>query len=217
MASKPTRRLCRSCWPLAAIAALAGCGREEPLRVYVTEAAPRPQVLEIPSTWRPVPRLVGDPADVKHKFEAGSGADKLQINISTPGGGLLANVNRWRRQLFLHDVAEGYLMSLLKPLDIDEYHGYWIELVGPETQPEVIPDNVPPMARNKPYVREALYGAIVPAKGLQWFFRLKGPVAAAEKEKANFRAFVESGLRQIAAATHEPKPETKSTDPKVTE
>jgi len=130
--------------------ALAGCGKEEPLRVYETAATPRPQVLEIPSTWRPVPRRQMDPIDVLYKFEAGSGADKLQINISTSGGGLLANVNRWRGQpgILFRPLAEGELLDALEPLQIDEYRGYWVELVGPETQPKVFHENAAPKAKS---------------------------------------------------------------------
>jgi hypothetical protein len=200
----------RSLWhSLLAAAALAGCGREEPIRVYEASATPRPQVLEMPATWRPVPLTQKDRgAGVLYNFEAGRDPNKVQINVSALGGGLLANVNRWRRQLSLPPIEGGELAQLLVPLKVDQYAGNYIELVAPENPPEPDPNDPAAMlGKKRPAVRDAIYGAIIAAKGHQWVFRLKGPVAAAERERANFKTFVENGLRAIAAAVHESKSE----------
>ncbi len=196
---------------IAGIAWLAGRGREEPVRVYQASATPRPLTMETPATWRRVPPGRMDPRDIIYKAEAGEGRDKVQINVSLPGGDALMNINRWRGLVGLEDIEKDDLDRELKPLKIDQYEGNYVEMVAPERpagdgadeEPEF---GVPPrLAKSK--VREAIYVAMVKAKGRTWFFRLKGPVAAAQREKATFKSFIENGVRALAQAVHEPTSE----------
>jgi len=187
-------------------ALLAGCGQEEPIRVYETAATPRPMAMELPPNWRRVPLTRMDPGDVLYKFEAGEGRDKVQVNVSVPGGTPLANINRWRGLVGLPEIRESQLNQELTPLKIDQYVGDYVEMVGPETSADEKSEDaadVPPHVAKKK-VREAIYVAMVPVKGRTWFFRLRGPVAAAQKEKAAFKSFVENGVRALALAVREP-------------
>ena len=68
-------------------------------------------------------------------------------------------------------------------------------------------DGAPKAAKKKPPVRETIYGAIIPAKGRNWFFKLRAPVAAAPSERANFKTFIETGLRALTLAVREPTSE----------
>jgi len=204
----------RSLWLfllVVAAAVLAGCGREEPIRVYQAAATPRPLTMETPPSWRRVPSGRMDPADIISKFEVGEGRRKVQINVSVPGGAVLANINRWRGQVGLPDIGEKELTKELTPLKIDQYEGSYVEMVAPESPvgdsaDEAAEAGVPPRLAKKK-AREAIYVAMIPAKGHTWFFRLKGPVAAAQREKATFKSFVENGLRALALAVHEPTSE----------
>jgi hypothetical protein len=199
--------------PLVFLGALAGCGREEPLRVYEAVATPRPQPLEMPSSWR---RATPDQFSI-YAFEAGEGRDRVAITISSAGGDLLANINRWRRQVGLENLDERGLPRQLQPVKIDQYEGHYVEMESPledtadaaghpgdEKEPA---DGSPKAAKKKPRVREAIYGAIIPAKGRNWFFKLRGPIAAAASERANFKTFVETGLRALTLAVREPTSE----------
>jgi hypothetical protein len=193
-----------------AAALLTGCGRDEPIRVYETAATPRPRTMEPPAHWRRVPPGRMDPGDILSKFETGEGRDRVQINVSSPNNDdPLANINRWRNQLGLGPIDEKDLPGQLTALKVDQYEGKYAEMVAPERSPDEKADEagIPPHLAKRPAVREAIYVAMVPAKGRTWFFRLKGPVAAAEREKATFKAFVENSMKAIALAVREPTSE----------
>jgi hypothetical protein len=194
---------------LVLLAALAGCSQEEPIRVYEAAGTSRPRTLEAPASWRWV-----SPNDgvSRYAWDAGEGRGRVRITVSAAGGDLLSNINRWRvQQLGLDRLEASELHQHLKPLKIDQYEGYYVEMMSPETpvdepsdEAEPADPDFPKAPKRKPPVREAIYGAIIPAKGHNWFFKLRGPIAAAERERDNFKTFVESGLRTIALAVHEP-------------
>jgi len=105
---------------------------------------------------------------------------KAEISVSVlsgDGGGLLANMNRWRGQVGLAPVAESELDKQVSSLDVIGGKAMLVDMNGqnPETGQKV-----------------RLISAIVPREGLTWFYKLMGDEAAAGREKAAFIKFVQS-------------------------
>lgn len=105
-------------------------------------------------------------------FEVGEGDDPVRITLSTAGGDLLANVNRWRvQQLGMSAWTESELAEGKQKLSGQGFTADYFKLFGPT---------------------ETILAAIIPHDGQLWFVKLKGPKALAEKEIENFESFVKS-------------------------
>jgi hypothetical protein len=109
-------------------------------------------------------------------FEVGEGDEKVRITLTPAGGDLLANVNRWRRQVQLPPVTVDELRGQIVELKIEGGKGVYVSLVGPATA--------------KP--RETILGAIIDAGGRGWFIKLRGGAEPAAGQEANFKAFLDS-------------------------
>ena len=111
-----------------------------------------------------------------------SGADTAQaaVNVSMSagdGGGLLANLNRWRGQLGLAPVTEADLAKQVQPLDGAASKAMLAEMTG--TDP-------------KTGQKARLLAAIVPQPQQTWFYKLVGNEQIVEREKEAFAKFVQS-------------------------
>ena len=114
------------------------------------------------------------------KFSVEADGGKAEVTVSAfPGdvGGLLANINRWRGQVGLSEIAESDLSSNVTPLDLAGSKATLIDVSG------VNPKNGQ---------KTRLIGAIVPREGKTWFFKLSGDEQVAEKEKGAFVKFVQT-------------------------
>jgi hypothetical protein len=109
-------------------------------------------------------------------FEVGEGDEKVRITLTPAGGDLLANVNRWRRQVQLPPVTVDELREQIVELKIEGGKGVYVSLVGPATA--------------KP--RETILGAIINGGGRDWFIKLRGGAEPAAGQEANFKAFLGS-------------------------
>ena len=109
-------------------------------------------------------------------FAVADGEKSVKTTVSRAGGDLLGNVNRWRQQLGLPPWSKAELSKSVKRLAIDGSEGTLVELVGMD-------------ARSQP---SCTLGVILPRGESSWFFKLTGDVALAQREKANFEAFVQS-------------------------
>ncbi|MBW8781650.1 MAG: hypothetical protein JF599_07165 [Verrucomicrobia bacterium] len=103
--------------------------------------------------------------------EAGAVAELAVTAFPGDVGGTLANVNRWRGQLQLPPLDATALPSALTSLDFNGLHADIVELTGGG---------------------QRVLGAIVPAHGATWFFKLTGPDALVAREKAAFLAFLQT-------------------------
>jgi hypothetical protein len=108
-------------------------------------------------------------------FKAIDGDKQVEITVSSAGGDLLSNVNRWRGQLKLPPIDAAELAKATKKIDTLGSTGDYVEIVGPE-------------AAN----RETILGVQTEAGGRTWFVKLKGDAELAEREKSRFEAFVKS-------------------------
>jgi hypothetical protein len=108
-------------------------------------------------------------------FKVNDGAAQVEITVSTAGGDLLSNVNRWRGQVKLPPIDAAELAKTTKKIETLGTQGDFVEIVGPDSAQ-----------------RETIFGVQAEAGGRIWFVKLKGDAELAAREKARFEAFVKS-------------------------
>lgn len=108
-------------------------------------------------------------------FKVVDGDAQADITVSTAGGALLDNVNRWREQLNLPRMDTAELSKSVQKIDTLGTTGDYVQIVGPDGPK-----------------RETILGVQADAGGLTWFVKLKGDAKLAEREKSRFEAFVKS-------------------------
>jgi hypothetical protein len=111
-------------------------------------------------------------------FEAEHDGQRAAISVSKlakNAGGLLANVNRWRGQLGLGEIAEQQLESF----EVDGHPGWFIEMQGTR-------DGKP--ATTLGVIHSITYRTIPET----WFYKITGYTAAVQKERDAFRSYVQS-------------------------
>lgn len=131
----------------------------------------------VPADWRSEPPT----QMVLARWAAGdTGAPGVVITVSAfPGdvGGLLANVNRWRREVGLAEITAAELPANTGAVTTTVGAATLVDLRGTDAQ------------SGRP---ARLIAAVVPQGGQTWFYKLKGDEAAAEEQKAAFVQFVQS-------------------------
>ncbi|MDB4793740.1 hypothetical protein OAG63_01775 [Methylacidiphilales bacterium] len=93
------------------------------------------------------------------------------------GGGLLANVNRWRGQLGLAAIGENDLPQLAQPLDVPGGKATLLDFAGTDA---------------KTGTSTRLVGAIVSLNGQTWFYKLMGSEPIVAQQKDAFTKFIQS-------------------------
>ncbi len=109
----------------------------------------------------------GASAFVAQTWTVGENEDAVKISLSFAGGELEDNVNRWRDQVGLGEVAS----SQFESVEVDGQAGKLFDLVGESRR---------------------VIGIVVPQTRLSLFIKMTGPVDKVEVERAGFRAFVQS-------------------------
>ena len=113
-------------------------------------------------------------------FIASGDQGQAEITISklpADGGGLLANVNRWRGQLGLGPVTEAQLSGLVSQIEVDAENAPLVDLKGTN-------------ARTGQPAR--MLAVAVPQHGETWFYKMMGEESVVEKERQTFISFVQS-------------------------
>ena len=114
------------------------------------------------------------------RFTATENAAKADITVSSfPGdvGGLLANVNRWRRQISLPPLDDAGLAAAVTSLTTSAGPASEVDIAG--TDPKT----------GQP---AQLVGVILPLNGQTWFYKLLGDATVVGHQKADFLQFVQS-------------------------
>jgi len=109
---------------------------------------------------------------------AGEGDAKAAVNVSTSagtGGGLLANVNRWRGQLGLGAWSEGELQKNVQEIEVAGGKATYIELSGSDSSTDKAAMTL---------------GAKVERNGSTWYYKLMGEPKLAAAQKESFLTFV---------------------------
>ena len=139
---------------------------------------------EIPQGWQAVPPT----QMLLAKFLlAGQGGSRAEVTVSVfPGdvGGLMANVNRWRRQIGLSDVGEAELPRLVSALDVEGGKAMLVDMSGQDA---------------KTGKKSRLIGVVLPRGGETWFYKLMGDETVAAEQKAAFIKFVQTAEHPNAA------------------
>lgn len=141
------------------------------------DSATAKPVWKVPAGWQEQP-----PSQMLlAKFAVGGdGAAKAEVTVSAfPGdtGGLLANVNRWRGQVGLANIAQSDLQAQLTPVDVAGGKAMLVDVTG---------------LNPKTGQKARLIGAIIPREGRTWFFKMMGDEQLAEKEKSVFVKFIQT-------------------------
>ena len=185
---------------LAALALLAGCGREgdirpgdvrtyevakEVARPPATRAEPAPTAgpkitYDVPDGWtdrggggmRLATLAIGDPAD------------RHEVTVIPASGSLQSNVARWHGQLHEaaseqeRDAAVDAALAAAEEVDVAGTKATVVLLLAPE-------------AAESADRREAILGAMIPVEGSSALFvKFKGDAAVARRERENFARFV---------------------------
>jgi hypothetical protein len=133
---------------------------------------------EVPSGWKEIP----GGSFLVAKFLV-TGADNAQANVnvsmsSNDGGGLLANVNRWRTtQLGLGPVSEADLPKDIQTIDLPGGKASLVDLTGQDA---------------KTGQKAKLLAVVIPRPGETWFYKLMGNAEVVQQEKDAFMKFVQS-------------------------
>lgn len=126
----------------------------------------------VPATWKE--EAPGAMQVVKYVPAGAEGKAEISVAVLPgDGGGELANINRWRRQLGLEPTSETDPAKLATALKVEGAQGYLVDITNDASQRRMI-------------------AAAVTRGGQTWFYKLTGESAAAEKEKAAFIQFVET-------------------------
>ena len=151
-----------------------------PMMTHVGTAAssgqPKPN-WEVPSGWKEIP---GGQFLVAKFVVTGAANAQANVNVSMSpgdGGGMLANINRWRSQLSLTPVAEADLAKDVQPLDLPAGKASVADLAGQDA---------------KDGQKSRLVAVVLPRSGETWFYKLMGNAQVVEQEKDAFMKFVQS-------------------------
>jgi hypothetical protein len=131
-----------------------------------------PFTVEIPEGWT---ALKAGPMQTA-LYKVRDGDRKLAVTVSTAGGDLAANINRWRDQVHLDPLPEAELERTMRRITVDGNDAITVEFVGTDNKKEP----------------ETIQGAIVEARGRQWFIKLRGDADLAAREREHFDEFVQS-------------------------
>ena len=98
-------------------------------------------------------------------------AELTVSSLANDGGGLLANVNRWRRQIGLAPVDDTGLASVVQALDAGGRDGNLVDMSGEQNR---------------------ILAAIVKVGGQTWFYKMMGAPETIQNQIGAFTAFVQS-------------------------
>jgi len=133
---------------------------------------------QTPSGWKEIPG--GQFLVAKFTIGGGESGAQAAVNVSTSagdGGGLAANVNRWRKQLGLNEVSGDELAGTVKAIETSAGKATIVEINGKD-------------ARSGQAA--SLVGAMVTQAGQTWFYKLMGDAKVVESQKDSFIQFVQT-------------------------
>jgi hypothetical protein len=131
----------------------------------------------IPADWRQLPPSQFLLAEFSIAGTNGATAEVNVAELSGEGGGLTANVNRWRGQLDLPMADETEFSKSISTLNISNAQATLVDLSGTDSK------------TGKP---ARLVGAIVPQNGQTWFYKLMGDETVVARQKHAFIQFIQS-------------------------
>jgi hypothetical protein len=138
---------------------------------------------EVPNGWRAEAGSSIRVASFAVTGENGAKADVSVIQLAGTGGGLLANVNRWRSQIGLQPVDQAGLDKLISHHDVKGTQIIVVDMAG---------------AGNSG-ANTRMLAAIVPRSGVTWFYKMLGSDQLVAQQRSAFIQFVQSARYPNAA------------------
>lgn len=130
-----------------------------------------PVRFQTPADWK----TITPPQFSIAAFMAELDGKQARITVSSAGGDLLANVNRWRQQIQLGPIDQEALDGAATRLKIDGRDAFYVELIGQAGSQG----------------QQALYGIMITDSSQQsWFVKMMGDAAVAYRERERFLEFV---------------------------
>lgn len=142
------------------------------------DSEPREDRARLPLTYRTPPGWKEVPAQdgiSLAAFQAGEGNQMARVTITTAGGNLADNVNRWRAQVGLGPVSDEQIARDCRPIDVDRVRGQYVDLAGPESAGGT-----------------RILAVLAKRDDITWFFKMRGPADVVGRQKAAFEAFIGS-------------------------
>ena len=130
----------------------------------------------MPAGWQEVPAAQFLLAEYSITGANGAKAEVNVAELSGNGGGVLANVNRWRGQIGLDPVDETGLAKLTTAMDVTGGQATFVDMTGTD-------------ANGQP---TRLVAAIVPMGDQTWFYKLMGDEKIVASQKDAFTKFVQT-------------------------
>jgi hypothetical protein len=130
-----------------------------------------------PAGWKEIPNA---PMLLAKYVIQGSGDAKAEVNISSlsgTGGGVMANVTRWRGQLGLAPLSEEDFSKQAQSVEVAGSKGTLVDMTGTNAQTGK---------------KLRLIGIIVPQTGDTWFYKLMGDPQIVEQQRDAFTKFVQT-------------------------
>ena len=130
----------------------------------------------MPAGWQEVPAAQFLLAEYSITGANGTKAEVNVAELSGSGGGVLANVNRWRGQIGLEPVDETGLAKLTTTLDVTGGQATLVDMIGNDMSGQ----------------STRLVAAIVPMGDQTWFYKLMGDEKVVAGQKDAFTKFVQT-------------------------
>jgi hypothetical protein len=157
--------------------------REEPRAASPADAADPTEVtvsgfrLKVPAGWRQAELTPAQQGFVDARFEIPAHGDDVKLTLSTIGGGVDANVERWIGQFRLPDGAT----PVTESSEVDGIPVTWVDLTGEFSGMQQAPQG-----------GWRMLGAALDGEPRDFYIKLTGPAAAISQIEDEFREFVKS-------------------------
>jgi hypothetical protein len=137
---------------------------------------PKPPTFQAPEGWR----AVGAGPVSSARFQIGGGERVATLTVSGlkgDGGGLAANISRWRAVVGLEALAEKDTLTAAQPIKVGGVAGHSVDLTGPD---------VPGQPARRVLVAVVQHGKHT------WFFKVEGPSDLVAGQRSAFDRFLQS-------------------------
>ena len=132
---------------------------------------------DVPAEWK---ETAGGQFLIAKFLITGDAGSEAAVNVSSSagdGGGLAANVNRWRKQLGLGELSPEEIIKSAQPLAVSGGTATIVEMSGTDAR------------SGQP---ASLVGVMVPQGGQTWYYKLMGDGKVVAGQKGAFTKFVQS-------------------------
>ena len=162
--------------PHAGMSGMSGVGMGAGMGMAASGQSGKPPKWNVPANWT---ETTPGAMILKSFSIAGDAGQKAAVTISVlggEGGGMLANVNRWRKQLNLPELAEDGLPKATESLDVLGGKATLVDFTGTDAAGQGV----------------RMVAVSVPHGGQTWFYKLTGPGALVGQDKDAFTQFVQT-------------------------